>query len=632
MDDIDDILFNDDEEDVYVEDEPGDYDDEYDLSQDEEHESSEEDNLEESEESELDALEDGVLEDDEEEDDEEAENVGAELYGDQDELPSIPADAFQKKPTGMDLPDDSLVKILQSYFKKYGMVRHQIESYDKFMFVTLPQIVEEFSKINVRSTDSQQRHEITLKNLKVNSPATSEKDTMLYGLDPSDAELRRLTYAAGVVVDVEHLIYRCHPDKPEELLSATLYQEMLLCKIPIMIGSSFCRTRTHPPKRSSPFEEAGHFVINGHLKVVVPQEKMRSNWVCCTATNKKDAKNVVYSAEVRSWNEKKFRSSSTLNIHLTRNRTGAFRVTVEIPFLKNCKIPLYSMLRMLEIPRQEMFGYVSNFQTNLDDDVSYYIASLLNDEYEDKSLDELYAYFGAKSTDATKDTLKKAPDGNKRKKEPRKKSALDVERANKRAAQLLVQSEVLPHIGLISQDNYDEEEARKIKQKRAFFIGHIVQRLLLVALGKQDEDNRDHIGNKYLECPGFLLALLFRQLMRRMIKRFEVVVRFSMDKHNGVEIMKALQHKLITKPIRTALATGNWTVDKRSDGMNGVSQMLSTLNDLAALSHKRRINVTLNRKGKITKPRQVDLSHWGLIDPAESKSEPVKASTKFDCN
>lgn len=63
------------------------------------------------------------------------------------------------------------------------------------------------------------------------------------------------------------------------------------------------------------------------------------------------------------------------------------------------------------------------------------------------------------------------------------------------------------------------------------------------------------------------------------------------------------------------------TLIRRGGGASsatGVAQVLTRLNDLAMLSHLRRINTPINREGKVTAPRQVDRSHWGLVDPSES--------------
>ena len=57
----------------------------------------------------------------------------------------------------------------------------------------------------------------------------------------------------------------------------------------------------------------------------------------------------------------------------------------------------------------------------------------------------------------------------------------------------------------------------------------MIHRLLLVALGRRDEDDRDHYANKRLDLGGPLLAGLFRLLFRKLAKdvRTYVQVRHS---------------------------------------------------------------------------------------------------------
>ena len=54
--------------------------------------------------------------------------------------------------------------------------------------------------------------------------------------------------------------------------------------------------------------------------------------------------------------------------------------------------------------------------------------------------------------------------------------------------------------------------------KKAFFIGYMVDRLLEAALGRQNEDDRDHYGKKRMDMAGALFAGLFRHLFRKFAK------------------------------------------------------------------------------------------------------------------
>jgi DNA-directed RNA polymerase beta subunit len=49
-------------------------------------------------------------------------------------------------------------------------------------------------------------------------------------------------------------------------------------------------------------------------------------------------------------------------------------------------------------------------------------------------------------------------------------------------------------------------------------VRYIIHRLLLCALGRRAEDDRDHYGNKRLDLAGPLLGGLFRMLFRKLTK------------------------------------------------------------------------------------------------------------------
>lgn len=70
----------------------------------------------------------------------------------------------------------------------------------------------------------------------------------------------------------------------------------------------------------------------------------------------------------------------------------------------------------------------------------------------------------------------------------------------------------------------------------AIILRYIIHRLLLCALGRRPEDDRDHYGNKRLDLAGPLLGGLFRMVCYRptimhywgVLKEFEVSV-FSLS-------------------------------------------------------------------------------------------------------
>jgi len=80
-----------------------------------------------------------------------------------------------------------------------------------------------------------------------------------------------------------------------------------------------------------------------------------------------------------------------------------------------------------------------------------------------------------------------------------------------------------------------------------------------------------------------------------------------------------IKHDMISRGLRTALATGNWGKDKDNNVLKtGVSQVLNRLTFASFLSHLRRVTTPLDKKGKQPKPRQLHNSHWGMVCPAET--------------
>lgn len=86
-----------------------------------------------------------------------------------------------------------------------------------------------------------------------------------------------------------------------------------------------------------------------------------------------------------------------------------------------------------------------------------------------------------------------------------------------------------------------------------------------------------------------------------------------------LNLVSAIKSDVITRGLRSALATGNWGKDKQGDVQKtGVAQVLNRLTFASSLSHLRRLNTPLAKSGKLTKPRQLHNSHWGMVCPAET--------------
>ncbi|KAJ1350334.1 DNA-dependent RNA polymerase II [Parelaphostrongylus tenuis] len=365
---------------------------------------------------------------------------------------------------------------------------------------------------------------------------------------PSEARLRNLTYASPLYIDITKQIER------DDEITERKYEKVFIGKIPIMLRSSYCMLSNMSERdltelNECPLDPGGYFVVNGSEKVLIAQERMATNTVYVFSM--KDGK-YAFKAECRSNIENSSRPTSTMWVNMlarsggnggaSKKTTQGQRIIAILPFIKQ-EIPIMIVFRAL--------GFVS------DRDILEHIIYDFEDpemmEMVKPSLDEAFViqeqnvalnFIGARGAKpgVTKDQ-------------------------RIRYAKEILQKELLPHVGVT-----DFCEAKK-----AYFIGYMVHRLLLAALGRRELDDRDHMGNKRLDLAGPLLAFLFRALFRNLLKEMRLTAQKA-----------------------------------------GVSQVLNRLTYTATLSHLRRANSPIGREGKLAKPRQLHNTHWGMVCPAET--------------
>lgn len=140
--------------------------------------------------------------------------------------------------------------------------------------------------------------------------------------------------------------------------------------------------------------------------------------------------------------------------------------------------------------------------------------------------------------------------------------------------------------------------------KKAYFVGYMTNRMLVGALGRSTEDDRDYYGKKRLDMAGMLLAQLYRQQFRKYVDDMKKQITADLNQNKSLTLAQALRHEPISRGIKSALSTGNWGKDKQDNVQKtGVSQMLNRLTFASSLSHMRRLNTPLSKQGKMTRPR-----------------------------
>lgn len=94
----------------------------------------------------------------------------------------------------------------------------------------------------------------------------------------------------------------------------------------------------------------------------------------------------------------------------------------------------------------------------------------------------------------------------------------------------------------------------------------MVNKLLRAFLGRIQEDDRDYYGKKRLDMAGSLLASHFRQLFRQFTDVMKkILIKEINSGKDSLNLSSAIKSDIITRGLRTALATGNWGKDKQGD-------------------------------------------------------------------
>jgi len=486
--------------------------------------------------------------------------------------------------------------VISAYFEEKGLVRQQLDSFDEFIQMNVQRIVEDAPQIELQGEaqhahgeiENPPRYLLKFEQIYLSKPTHWEKDGAPTPMMPNEARLRNLTYSAPLYVDITKTVIKDGQDPIE-----TQHCKQFIGKIPIMLRSNYCllsgmNDRDLTELNECPLDPGGYFIINGSEKVLIAQEKMATNTVY--VFQMKDGK-YAYKTEIRSCLEHSSRPTSTLWINMmarggqnVKKSAIGQRIVAILPYIKQ-EIPIMIVFRAL--------GFVA------DRDILEHIIYDFDDpelmEMVKPSLDEAFViqeqsvalnFIGSRGA----------------------KPGVTKEKRIKYAREIL-QKETLPHVGVS-----DFCETRK-----AYFLGYMVHRLLLAALGRRELDDRDHYGNKRLDLAGPLLAFLFRGLFKNLMKEMRMYAQKFIDKGKDFNLELAIKTKIISDGLKYSLATGNWGDQKKAhQARAGVSQVLNRLTYASSLSHLRRINSPIGRDGKLAKPRQLHNTLWGMICPAET--------------
>ena len=583
--------------------------------------------------------------------------------------------------------EEDAYTILGSYFKDKELnrlTRHQTESTNHFTNYQMQSTIDMFNPrtvssekdFNVDTGESALTLIYNIKNLKFYPPQLYENNGATKIMMPQEARLRNFTYASKTTVDLHIEIQVRSSDTNELQVSELMIPAIKFIDLPIMLKSTNCIIHQYTQQiklntGECPKDCGGYYIIKGSEKTVLGQERAAENRIYVFYG--KNTPKWDWIAEFKSVPDSKCISPKQIEM-LISSKTNVYGhgIYIVIPRMKQktyielfilfralgvlsdkkiCEHILLNvedskqaqMLKFLEASMEDANRFIKSEKTAQEDALKHIMTMVAYNVYTTSTSVPLSAVStadkltGSNATTATKDyrlifqttVLAEITKYYRLFLESKqlhyyryqlyvianRKKHIHKNNSKKREYTLdIFQNELFPHC--------------KSNQQKIYLLGLMANRLIQVALGWIQPDDRDSYLNKRVELTGTLLNNLFRNLYSRFIKDFEKHIIREINTGswndpskiiNSTNIHKIFNPTSIENGINRALATGDFSV-KQSNSNNkvGVAQVLNRLTYAASLSHIRRINTPLDKSGELIAPRKLHGTTYGYLCPVET--------------
>jgi DNA-directed RNA polymerase III subunit RPC2 len=388
-----------------------------------------------------------------------------------------------------------------------------------------------------------------------------------------ECRLRDMTYAAPMYVDIAYI-----RDK-----TRVVRRNVPLGRIPVMLRSSKCRLNGANNAKTQwmnecPLDPGGYFIINGTEKVILIQEQLSKNRVIVES----DERNNTISATVTSSTHE--RKSKTY-VSLKKGRIVLTHNILQDP------IPIVVVLRALGgLSDLEIMNLVAGKDGRYQDDF------LVN-------FDEAVKTRAFTQHEALEFIGQRVRMGSRRTAFGPHTRRNNVEEGLDALANVLI-----AHVPIEGVDFYP----------KALYVALMTRRVLMAARDPKLVDDRDFVGNKRLELAGQLLSLIFEDLFKKFAGDVKMAIDKFLKKNNRAVPLDPIQMissqaNYIGQGINRAIQTGNWTVKRFGMNRAGITHVLSRLSYISALGMMTRISSQFEKTRKVSGPRALQPSQWGML-------------------
>ncbi|MBI2136921.1 DNA-directed RNA polymerase subunit B'' [Candidatus Woesearchaeota archaeon] len=448
--------------------------------------------------------------------------------------------------------------LISKFFSEQSFVRSDIESFNQFIDVELPRIIEENREIEPTIIPPNvDDFKIRFDKIRVTKPEIIEADGSKRLVFPTEARLRKLTYSAPVYITVSAHINGAQRESFETQIG----------NLPVMLRSKQCHLhalgRDELIKHGEdPDDPGGYFIINGTEKAIVKIEDLASN---------------RFIVEQDSVGPSRF-------VGKIFSEYGAYKIPHTLEYMKDGvlyltftrvrRVPVVAVIKALGLVRDEDVVNAISSERQFDE-----VVINLLDAAEIKNEEEAVDFI-AKHSGITQ------------------AKEIRLERTRE-----ILDKYLLPHLGISAGD----------RLAKAYNLCKMIKKELLVSRGELPLDDKDHYMNKRLKLSGDLLADLVRVNLKVLIGDLLYNFQRIVKRGKFPTLKVIIREKLLTSRIYSSMATGSWV-----GGRKGVSQRIQRLNFLETLSHLQRVVSPLSATQENFEARELHCTHLGRLCPIET--------------
>ncbi len=500
----------------------------------------------------------------------------------------------------MDILNEDIVPIERLIFReKYALYQNQYNSFHQFIEeIIFKELKESPNVIHENFTeDHVYRYRFIFDDIRLKPPVFENEDRDMW---PEDARRNHLTYSSKLVATVRQIQEKIdiRTNKMVTKTVGDIEKDVPIARIPIMVRSKYCRTNIDKGEENTEcqFDPGCYFIVNGSEKVILSLERICENKpLVFTSKDNSYEGGRVYSVQIRSKTEDINSYPQTFTLKMKKDKS-IIATTSQIP-----EAPLFILMRALGIETDhDIVKYIVYDETDTEmiNLVSHSMEKVLLDPEKPEAENNRKV---KTQNDAIEYLINKM-----RHTQRYSDTSLDIQNQQKRMyLNQVLSRNMLPHLG----ENL---------QKKAYYIGYMVNRMLSAILGRRKPDDRDSYVNKRIDLPGILLGQLFKQYYNKMLHD---ITRFFRKKNNNdetpINVIDQIKPGTIEQGLKSGLMTGTWGAAKSK---KGVAQALQRLTYALSLSYLRRIITPSvdSSTNKQTSIRHVINNQYGFIDAVET--------------